>query len=70
MTVETGTRTSGLATLFQIAGAIGVIGIAVVAAIVLFHFVTAAMSQVLPLLVIGAVVYVLLRLVMEAGSSD
>ena len=69
MTVESGTQSSGLAILFQIVGAVLVIGVAVVGAALLFHVVAAAMGQILPLLVIGAVVYVLLRLIMEAGSD-
>jgi len=69
MSVESETQTSGLAILFQIVGAVLVIGVAVVGAVMLFHIAAAAVGQILPLLVIGAVVYVLLRLIMEAGSD-
>jgi len=69
MSVESGTESSGLAILFQIVGAVLVIGVAVVGAVLLFHVAAAVAGQLLPLVVIGAVVYVLLRLVMEAGSD-
>ena len=69
MTVESRTQSSGLAILFQIVGAVLVISVAVVGTALLLHVVAATMGQILPLLVIGAVVYVLLRLIMEAGSD-
>ncbi len=70
MNAQTESSTNGIAILFQIVGALLVIAVVLVAAGLLFHLVTAALGKLLPLLVIGAVLYVLLRLVWDAGRES
>jgi hypothetical protein len=70
MGVQTDSSSNGFAILFQIVGALLVIAVAVIAAGLMFHLVTAALGKLLPLLVIGAVLYVLLRLVWDAGRES
>ena len=70
MNAHSESQTTGLGIFFQIIGALLVIAIVAISVVVLAHFVTAAVANLLPLLVIGAVVYVLVKLITDAGSSD
>ncbi len=68
MSVHTETRTNGLTILFQIVGALALIVVGLIAFMLLFKVTIAIVGKLLPLLVIGAVLYVLLRLVVDAGK--
>lgn len=69
MNVGTETHPHGWAILLQVLGALALIVVAIVAVSVLFHWATVLVGKLLPLLVIGAVLYVLLRLVLDAGQE-
>ena len=70
MSVPTETRTNGLTILFQIVGALALIVVGLIAFMLLFKVTIAIVGKLLPLLVIGAVLYVLLRLVWDAGRES
>jgi hypothetical protein len=66
MSVHTETRPNGLAILFQIMGALALIVVGLIAFMLLFKVTLALVGKLLPLLAIGAVLYVLVRLVVDA----
>lgn len=69
MNAHSESQSTGLGIFFQIVGILLVIAIVALSVVVLAHFVTAAVANLLPLLVIGAVVYVLVRLITDAGGE-
>ncbi len=68
MSVRTATRSNGLTILLQITGALALIVVGLVAFALLFKVAAVVLTKLLPLLVIGAVLYVLVRLMVDAGK--
>ena len=68
MSVHTETRTNPLTILLQIVGLMAMIVFGLIAFALLFKVATVVLGKLLPLLVIGAVIYVLVRLVTDAGK--
>lgn len=68
MSVHTETRINPLTILLQIIGLLAMIVVGLIAFALLFKVATVVLMKLLPLLVIGAVIYVLVRLVTDAGK--
>lgn len=68
MSVHTQTRTHPLTILLQLFGLLAMIVVGLIAFALLFKVATLVVGKLLPLLVIGAVIYVLVRLVTDAGK--
>ncbi len=68
MIAHTETRTHPLTILLQIFGLMAMLVFGLIAFALLFKVAALVLGKLLPLLVIGAVIYVLVRLVTDAGK--
>ncbi len=70
MSATTDTHHSSLALVFQVVGAIALLAVAIVAGLFFVKFATVMVTHVLPVLAVAAALYVLLRLMVDAGKES
>ena len=69
MTTQARTTTHDVPIPLQILGALLLVVISVVAVTVAFHVATAVLAKLIPLVIVGATLWVLVRLMVDSGKA-
>jgi len=69
MSARTHAASNNLALVFQVVGALSLLVVAIVAGLFFVKFATVMVTHILPVVVVAMVLYVLMRLMVDAGKE-